>query len=86
MFVTIALFACILALLLACVLIYKLLRTIDKNQKQYVDILKAFIQGVAEKTVEREGQHAQVVSDLERAVELLHEELEKKRTDGGKNN
>jgi hypothetical protein len=71
MFVTIVFVVCTIALVVNAFVIYKLIKLLDSNERRFTDILR---------------QRSQVINDLETAVELLHKELLKTGTDGGKNN
>jgi len=75
MFTTFVIVVCIVAIVVDCVVIYKLIRALDNAQKSYNETTRL-----------REARHQRAVKDLEHAVELLHSELEKTRTYGGTNN
>ena len=79
MFVTVALILCIAALIFCCVVILMLSKALGRQQAQHVDNIETILGGVTTMTMRREEQTAQIVRDLEMAVELLHEELEKTR-------
>jgi len=75
MFTTFVIVVCIVAIVVDCFAIYKLVRALDSVRKDYDETTRL-----------REARHQQAISDLEKAIEMLHAELEKTRTDGGTNN
>jgi len=83
-----ALLISVLALLLTMSVIFnvKQFRQIDALKTHFVETTTDFLADIIKRTAKRDSEYAQTVKDLEKAVELLHEELEKTRTHGGTNN
>lgn len=83
-YAVIALVIAVAALVFACAVIVYLVREIDKNQKHYVSSTTDLLSAVIKQAVEHDMEATQVIKDLEMAVELLHQELE--RNHGGTHN